>query len=90
MIKSFGYQTIEKRLETVEYRLRRGPWKSLMVDGNGRPKRHPPFAGEGYYFWEDNMDAAEWWGDVHYIQKGKEYRIFKIVGLCIIRAKRFQ
>ncbi len=23
------------------------------------------FLGKGYYFWEDNVDLAHWWGDVH-------------------------
>ena len=78
MIKSFGHQTIYKSAETVANRLTKGPDIASMKDRFGRPKKIPPFAGEGYYFWEDNIDAAEWWGDVHYIQKGKEYRIFRI------------
>lgn len=34
-----------------------------------------PFAGEGYYFWEENLEAARWWGKGH-IQG--PYRIFSI------------
>lgn len=25
-----------------------------------------PFLGEGYYFWDDNIEAAQWWGSTHY------------------------
>ena len=77
MINSLGHQTIYKSAESVADRLRKGPVISLM-EKHGRPKKMPPFAGEGYYFWEDNIDAAEWWGGVHYINKGKDYRIFRI------------
>jgi hypothetical protein len=78
MIESYGHQTIYKSHETVTNRLEKGPYLATMLDRFGKPKKIPPFAGEGYYFWEDNIDAAEWWGDVRYIQKGKEYRIFRI------------
>lgn len=30
-----------------------------------------PFLGSGYYFWDDNLEAAEFWGNRHY--KGKFY-----------------
>lgn len=75
MINSFGHQTIRKTLETVPYRERKGPIKSLMTN-DGKPKEKPPFAGEGYYFWEDNIEAAEWWGNVRY--KRESYRVFRI------------
>lgn len=77
MLQSFGHQTILKE-GAVGDRLKLGPHKSLIVEKDGTPKLRPPFAGEGYYFWEDNIDAAEWWGHVRYIQKKKEYRIFRI------------
>jgi len=78
MIETCGHQTIEKTMETVSNRLKIGPVKSLMVDDDGNQKKRPPFAGEGYYFWEDNLSASEWWGDVHYIKNGLDYRIFRI------------
>lgn len=78
MIKSLGHHTILKSYESVSERLRLGPVKSTTFDDKGQPKQKPPFAGDGYYFWEDNIDAAEWWGHVHYKRKGKAFRIFKI------------
>jgi hypothetical protein len=32
----------------------------------------------GYYFWEDNMDAAEWWGHRRYLRYNESCRIFRI------------
>lgn len=78
MIKSVGHHTIFKSGESVAERLKLGPVKSTTFDNSGKPKPKPPFAGDGYYFWEDNIDAAEWWGHVHYKLKGKGHRIFKI------------
>jgi len=78
MINSFGHQTIEKTSESITDRTKKGPVKSLMVTRSGKLRKQPPFAGEGFYFWEDNIDAAEWWGDVHYKKYGNEYRIFRI------------
>jgi hypothetical protein len=78
MIKSLGHQTIEKTSESISERLKLGPVKSTGFDSLGNPKKKPPFAGDGYYFWEDNIDAAEWWGLVHYVNRGKQYRIFKL------------
>jgi hypothetical protein len=78
MINSSGHQTIEKTSESISQRLKLGPVKSTGFDSLGRPKTKPPFAGDGYYFWEDNIDAAEWWGLVHYINRRKQYRIFKL------------
>lgn len=78
MIKTFGHQTIEKTAESVGTRIKTGPVKSTVLDENGKVKEKPPFAGDGYYFWEDSIEAAEWWGGVHYVDKKKQYRIFKI------------
>jgi hypothetical protein len=78
MIKSLGHQTIEKTTEMVSERLKLGPVKSTGFDQQGRPKSKAPFAGDGYYFWEDNLDAAEWWGGVHYSTRSKHYRIFRV------------
>lgn len=78
MIKTFGHQTIEKTSESIGDRIKEGPIISIEDDGTGKPKKHPPFAGDGYYFWEDNIEAAEWWGFVRYEKKSKGYRIFRI------------
>lgn len=78
MIKTFGHHTIEKTTESVATRLKIGPVKSTVLDENGMTKEKPPFAGDGYYFWEDNLPAADWWGSVHYVDKGKQYRIFRV------------
>lgn len=69
---------MEKTGEAISDRMKLGPVKSTMFDATGKPKNKPPFAGDGYYFWEDNIDAAEWWGMVHYLNRGKSYRIFRI------------
>ena len=78
MIKSAGHHTIEKTAETVGQRLQLGPVKSVSIDKAGNQKAKPPFAGDGYYFWEDNMDAAEWWGQMKYARHGKHFRVFRI------------
>jgi len=78
MINSCGHHTIKKGRESIEDRRKLGPVKSTTFDHNNVPKSKPPFAGDGYYFWEDNIDAAEWWGNVKYIRRGDAFRIFKI------------
>lgn len=78
MINTFGHQTIEKTNESVATRIAVGPIKSTLLDENGKPKEKPPFAGDGYYFWEDNIEAADWWGKVRYVNKGKSYRVFRL------------
>lgn len=78
MIKTIGHHTIEKTGEAVAERLSVGPVFSTVLDRAGNSKPKPPFAGDGYYFWEDNIEAADWWGLVHYRRRGKDYRVFKI------------
>lgn len=78
MIKSFGHHTCELTNESVSDRTKLGPVKSSIYDENGKLKNKPPFAGDGYYFWEDNIDAAMWWGKVQYLNHGKNYRIFRM------------
>jgi hypothetical protein len=78
MIQTYGHHTIENNGEKISNRIKIGPVKSLVLDEEGKPKKRPPFVGDGYYFWEDNLDAAEWWGGVHYTLLKKEYRIFRI------------
>ncbi len=78
MLTTCGHQTIEKTTEGVNSRIKAGPVISTINDSFGQLKKKPPFAGDGYYFWEDNIEAGEWWGKVHYANKGKEFRIFGI------------
>jgi hypothetical protein len=78
MIQSVGHHTVEKTGESIADRINLGPVKSIVLDENGKPKEKPPFAGDGYYFWEDNIDAANWWGERHYSTYGKPFRIFRI------------
>lgn len=42
--------------------LRDAPFKSRSIKG----KNYIPFLGAGYYFWEDNIEAAKYWGQSHY------------------------
>jgi len=78
LIKTLGHQTIENTGEAIGCRLKLGPVKSTIVDRSGNKKRKPPFAGDGYYFWEDSIEAADWWGMVHYTNRQKKYRVFRI------------
>jgi len=76
MIKSLGHHTIRKTAESIGDRQKNGPVLSRTFNDDGTLKERPPFAGTGYYFWEDNLAAAEWWGRKRYRNTG--YRIFKI------------
>lgn len=78
MINTVGHQTIENTGEAIGSRLKLGPVKSTIVDRKGNKKTKPPFAGDGYYFWDDSIEAAEWWGAVHYASRKKKYRVFRI------------
>jgi len=78
MINTIGHQAIQKTTESVLERLKEGPVKSTLFDKAGNPRSKPPFAGDGYYFWDDNIEAAEWWGLTRYTDSKREFRIFKI------------
>ncbi len=41
----------------------RAPFKSCCSEGKS------PFLGEGFYFWDDNIEIAHWWGKTHYNNK---------------------
>ena len=45
--------------------IKRAPFKSIR----DQSKRKDPFLGEGFYFWDDNIEAARWWGKSHYYGK---------------------
>ena len=78
MIDTCGHHTCELTPESVADRIKVGPVLSSIYDEHGKLKSKPPFAGDGYYFWEDNIDAAEWWGEVRYLNERKKFRIFRI------------
>lgn len=47
------------------YILQNAPFKAVIKrDHSG--KKFVPFLGEGYYLWEENLDAAEYWGSRNY------------------------
>jgi len=60
------------------YILAKSPFKAVvrMVEG----KKKIPFLGTGYYFWEENKEAAHRWGKNHYYNKYNviEYKDLKI------------
>lgn len=61
------------------YILQNAPFKStLKKSPNGNFKI--PFLGEGYYLWEENVDAAIRWGKKHY---ANNYRILEYVDITI-------
>ncbi len=77
-MRTHGYQTIELREESISERQKIGPILSTSYDENNNLKDNKPFAGDGYYFWENNIEAARWWGNTHiYSRKKMGYRIFK-------------
>ncbi|CAL2091385.1 conserved protein of unknown function [Tenacibaculum sp. 190524A02b] len=47
------------------YLLERAPFSSKIKKGRNN-KNRVPFLGEGYYFWEENIQAAHRWGSIHY------------------------
>lgn len=68
-----GHHTLKLTSESVSQRLVTGPVFSIYK--RDKKDKIQPFVGEGYYFWDDNIEAARWWGDKHY--KGR-YRVFTI------------
>jgi len=60
------------------YVLNSAPFKSPVTKKNGKFKI--PFLGEGYYLWEENIDAANRWGKNHY---GNVYFIVEFVNVNI-------
>ena len=74
MFKTVGHHAMENRDEVISYREKLGPVKSKMKEQDGTMKKIPPFAGDGYYFWDDNIVAARWWGKLWY----EKHLIFKL------------
>ncbi|MDQ3395305.1 MAG: hypothetical protein M3512_14505 [Bacteroidota bacterium] len=55
-METLGHQTLEDR-DNADYIENNGPFKCTMKEA---------FLGEGYYFWENNIDLAHIWGRVRY------------------------
>lgn len=70
------YQTLEDRgnYEEIE---EHGPYLCSSKDSNGNDKTgaRVPWLGEGYYFWDNSVDDAHWWGKTAYCNFGKAYLI---------------
>lgn len=63
------------------YILQNAPFKAVKKKSpNGGPIKIP-FLGEGYYFWEENIDAAIRWGKKHYDNK---YSIVEYIDVNIL------
>lgn len=61
VIVTRGHHTCEKCVNDAVV-ISRAPFKSVCDKKN----RKEPFLGEGYYFWDDNISVAHWWGQTHY------------------------
>lgn len=61
------YQTLENR-QNEEAVLKNGPFFCSERDSHGKMKRgiQEPWLGEGYYFWDNRIDDARWWGEINY------------------------
>lgn len=72
------YQTLEDRgnYEEIE---KHGPYFCALKDSRGKDKIgvREPWLGEGYYFWDNSVDDAHWWGKTIYAKYGKSYLICK-------------
>ncbi len=70
-IHTIGHHTCQKSTEV--YLLTNAPFKSCRSSENDTVCY--PYLGEGYYFWDNNLKSAEWWGKTHY---NNSYSIIKI------------
>jgi hypothetical protein len=60
-MQTVGHHTC-KRDGGSEFVLANAPFIAEYKEAEGKL----PFLGEGYYFWDDNLDLAHHWGRVHY------------------------
>ena len=60
-MQTIGHHTC-KRAGGATFILEHAPFLSEYNEQEGKL----PFLGEGYYFWDDNLDLAHHWGRVHY------------------------
>jgi hypothetical protein len=68
-MKTIGYHTVEDR-ENPDHVENNAPF--LCVGALA-------FLGNGYYYWQDDIDLAHWWGQVHC---GQEYMICESTIQC--------
>lgn len=64
-MQTIGHHTCSKE-NGKEYVLREAPFPAEF--SNSRNKI--PFLGKGHYYWDDNLEAAIWWGETWYKEKG--------------------
>ncbi len=55
-----GHHTCEKCQKA--YAIANAPFKSCY----NKLTNNEPYLGDGFYFWDDNLPLAEWWGKIHY------------------------
>lgn len=63
--ETIGYHTCDDT-EDIDKIERGAPFRSKwkkVVDPKNPPKQ--PFLSEGFYFWEEDLDSAHWWGRTH-------------------------
>ena len=72
--ETIGYHACRDN-EDIDKTERDAPFKSKWKRGDD-PKKvlHQPFLSEGYYFWEQDIESAHWWGNICYADK---YVVFK-------------
>lgn len=61
MFRTIGHHTCEKGAKA--YLELKAPFKSISSKGG-------TYLGDGYYFWDNNIEKAHWWGRTHYNLKG--------------------
>jgi len=54
-LETIGHQTIEDQNNVDEVE-KNGPIKAVFK----------PYLGDGYYYWDNNIKAAHWWGSNNY------------------------
>lgn len=72
------FQTLEYRGNEDEVK-KHGPYLCTLTDAHGNRKTgiKEPWLGEGYYFWDYNIEDARWWGETCYKRYCKGYIIWK-------------
>lgn len=68
-MRTIGHHTCENN-GTDEFILNSAPFLSSWIElpnvEQNRSKQKRPFLGTGYYYWDDNLEYAKWWGEKHY------------------------
>lgn len=85
IITTIAYHTCEKRDGQNDAYLRiNAPFLSVYKKDKVTHREKYQFLGDGYYFWDDDLSLAEWWGKAHY--KGS----YRIVSLdLVLEGERF-